>query len=209
MRINRELRPWGKAGPGRSLGGRLRGVLLPENGRRSFVNHCLEPRSKRRDRAELQANVRHFELSRKRIAARMRTCQCMSHFVYNLRSRPLVRDLAARFAARSRLITADQIWSPAVHTGPGRGTPFLKLIYLRPTGKAHVLVENPIIVLESAAVPFGTNVKAQAIMQWSSACCIISHHNIIKKFHTLHCYAPPRGIVLFIVLLRLAAQVQL
>ena len=35
------------------------------------------------------------------------------------------------FAARSRLISADQTWSPAVHTGPGRGTPFLKLIYLR------------------------------------------------------------------------------
>ena len=34
--------------------------------------------------AEHQANVRHFELSRKRIAARMRTCQCMSHFVYDL-----------------------------------------------------------------------------------------------------------------------------
>ena len=34
------------------------------------------------------------------------------------------------FAARSRLVTADQIWSPAAHTGPGRGTPFLKLIYL-------------------------------------------------------------------------------
>ena len=32
--------------------------------------------------AEHQANVRYFELSRKRIAARMRTCQCLSHFVY-------------------------------------------------------------------------------------------------------------------------------
>ena len=59
--------------------------------------------------AEHQANVRHFELSRKRIAARMRTCQCMSHFVYDLRSGPLVRDQLHAFAARSRLITAEQI----------------------------------------------------------------------------------------------------
>ena len=36
--------------------------------------------------AEHHANVRHFELSRKRIAARMRTCRCMSHFVYDFRS---------------------------------------------------------------------------------------------------------------------------
>ena len=43
-----------------------------------------------------KANVRHFELSRKRIAARMRACQCMSHFVYDLRSWPLVRDQPAR-----------------------------------------------------------------------------------------------------------------
>ena len=34
------------------------------------------------------------------------------------------------FAARSRLITADQIWSPAAHTEPRRGTSFLQLIYL-------------------------------------------------------------------------------
>ena len=59
--------------------------------------------------AEHQANIRHFELSRKRIAARMRTCQCMSHFVYDLLSRPLVRDQLHAFVARSRLITADQI----------------------------------------------------------------------------------------------------
>ena len=59
--------------------------------------------------AEQQANVRHFELSRQRIAAHMRTCQCMSHFVYDLRSGPLVRDQLHTFAARSRLITADQI----------------------------------------------------------------------------------------------------
>ena len=45
--------------------------------------------------AEHQANVRHFELSRKRIAACMRTCQRMSHFVYDLRSWPLVRNRAA------------------------------------------------------------------------------------------------------------------
>ena len=120
------------------MGGHLYGVLLPENGRRSFVNHWLEPRSKRRDGAELQANVRHFELSRKRIAARMRTCQCMSHFVYNLRSRPLVRDLAARVHGQiaSDHCRSDLITGLRFHTGPGRGrpTPFLKLIYLREYG---------------------------------------------------------------------------
>ena len=107
------------------MGGHLCGVLLPENGRRSFVNHCLEPRSKRRDRAELQANVRHFELSRKWIAARMRTCQCMSHFVYNLRSRPLVRDLAAHVRGqiasdhcRSDLITGLTHWARAGYPFP-------------------------------------------------------------------------------------------
>ena len=43
-----------------------------------------------------------------------------------------ISDLGRSFAARSRLITADQTWSPVVHNGPGRGrpTPFLKLIYL-------------------------------------------------------------------------------
>ena len=45
------------------------------------------------------------------------------------------------FTARSRLITADQIWSPAVHTGPGRGTPFLKLIYL--SSRNLCLLRNP------------------------------------------------------------------
>ena len=45
---------------------------------------------------EHQVNVRHFKLSQKPIVARMRTCQCMSHFVYDLRSWPLVRDLPAR-----------------------------------------------------------------------------------------------------------------
>ena len=80
---------------------------------------------KRRDRAELQANVRHFELSRKRIAARMRTCQCMSHFVYSLRSPPLVRDLAARVRGqiasdhcRSDLITGLTHWARAGYPFP-------------------------------------------------------------------------------------------
>ena len=58
--------------------------------------------------AEHQANVRHFELSRKRIAARMRTCQCMSHFTISDLGRSCATLLHA-FAARSRLITADQI----------------------------------------------------------------------------------------------------
>ena len=58
--------------------------------------------------AEHQANVRHFELSRKRIAARMSLYE--SHFVYELRSWPLGRDLELHaFGARSRLITADKI----------------------------------------------------------------------------------------------------
>ena len=59
---------------------------------------------------EDQANVRHFELSRKCMARRMRTRECMSHFVYDLPSWPLVRDPPAyAFAARSRLIIAHQI----------------------------------------------------------------------------------------------------
>ena len=84
--------------------------------------------------AEHQANVRHFQLSRKRIAARMRTCHLSVYESLCLRSPispareqvivtacttrglcfpvlpVIVRDLPARaFAARSRLITADQI----------------------------------------------------------------------------------------------------
>ena len=60
--------------------------------------------------AEHQANVRHFELSRKRIAMRMRTCDCTSHFVYHklydLRPWPLVRDRTAP-CTRSR---PDRVW---------------------------------------------------------------------------------------------------
>ena len=47
--------------------------------------------------AEHQANVHHFKMSGKLTAACVRTSQCMSHFVYDVRSRPLVRDLPARF----------------------------------------------------------------------------------------------------------------
>ena len=72
-----------------------------------------------------KGDVRHFELSRKRIAARMRTCQCMSHFVYNLRSRPLVHDLAARVRGqiasdhcRSDLITGLTHWARAGYPFP-------------------------------------------------------------------------------------------
>ena len=61
------------------------------------------------EQAEHHANVRHFELPWKRKAERMRTCQFMCHFVYDLQSGPLVRDQLHAFAARSRLITADQI----------------------------------------------------------------------------------------------------
>ena len=86
-----------------------------------------------RKQAAHQANIRHFELSRKRIAARMRTCQCMSHFVYDLRSRPLVRDKTARVRGqiasdhcRSDLITGRTHWARA-------GCPFpeVNLVYLR------------------------------------------------------------------------------
>ena len=55
----------------------------------------------------------------------MRTCQCMSHFVYNLRSRPLVRDLAARVRGqiasdhcRSDLITGLTHWARAGYPFP-------------------------------------------------------------------------------------------
>ena len=78
--------------------------------------------------AEPQANVRHFELARKRIAPPMHEHECMSHFVYDIGSWPSGATNLHAFAARSRLITADQIWSPAAHAGPGWGTSFLKLI---------------------------------------------------------------------------------
>ena len=55
----------------------------------------------------------------------MRTCQCMSHFVYNLRSRPLVRDLAAcvrgQIASdhcRLDLITGRTHWARAGYPFP-------------------------------------------------------------------------------------------
>ena len=55
----------------------------------------------------------------------MRTCQCMSHFVYDLRSRPLVRDPAARVRGqiasdhcRSDLITDRTHWARAGYPFP-------------------------------------------------------------------------------------------
>ena len=55
----------------------------------------------------------------------MRTCQCMSHFVYNLRSRPLLRDLAARVHGqiafdhcKSDLITGPTHWAWAGYPFP-------------------------------------------------------------------------------------------
>ena len=125
MRINREWRPWGKAGPGRSLGGHLCGVLLPENGR-SFVYDCLEPRSKRREAGRTSSERPPFWVATETDSgahAYMSVYESLCLRRYDLRSRPLVRDLPARvrgqIAARSRLITADQIWSPVAHTGPG------------------------------------------------------------------------------------------
>ena len=60
----------------------------------------------------------------------MRTCQCMSHFVYNLRSRPLVRDLAARVRGqiasdhcRSDLITGPTHWARAGYPFPEVNVP--------------------------------------------------------------------------------------
>ena len=40
---------------------------------------------------------------------------------------------AARARPRCTRSRPDRVWSPALHTGPGRGTPFLKLIYLSST----------------------------------------------------------------------------
>ena len=55
----------------------------------------------------------------------MRTCQCMSHIVYILRPRPLVRDLAARVRGqiasdhcRSDLITGLTHWARAGYPFP-------------------------------------------------------------------------------------------
>ena len=57
--------------------------------------------------------VRHFELSWKRMAWHMCTRECMSHFVYDLRSWPLVRDPPARVRGpiASDHCTSDQITS--------------------------------------------------------------------------------------------------
>ena len=74
--------------------------------------------------AEHQANVRHFELSRKCRAPLMRARECMSHFVYDLRSWPLVRDQPC---TRSR---PDHVWSLQIrsdhrpHTLGSGGVPF-------------------------------------------------------------------------------------
>ena len=128
---------------------------------------------KRRDRAELQANVRHFELSRKRIAARMRTCQCMSHFVYNLRSRPLVRvrDLAARVRGqiasdhcRSDLITGLTHWARAGYPFPEVNLPEIKIT----TTTARQLEEEK-IKLGTATI--ATTAAANMFSQWLANCC--------------------------------------
>ena len=72
--------------------------------------------------AEHQVNVRHFELSRKHIASRMRTCQFMSHFVYDLRFWPLVRDRPARVRGQTASDHYSlQIRSPAAHSTVGPG----------------------------------------------------------------------------------------
>ena len=66
----------------------------------------------------------------------MRTCQCMSHFVYNLRSR-LVRDLAARVRGqiasdhcRSDLITGRTHWARAGYPFPEVNLPEINLHYV-------------------------------------------------------------------------------
>ena len=105
------------------------GVLLSEKGRRSFVYACLEPRSNDKKRAEHQTINCHVELSRKRIAPHMRVQECMSHFAYDLRCLPLVRDWPACVHGQIAPDHPDQIWFPDVHTGPGRGTP-LQLFHL-------------------------------------------------------------------------------
>ena len=60
----------------------------------------------------------------------MRTCQCMSLFVYNLRARPLVRDPAARVRGqiasdhcRSDLITGLTYWARAEYPFPEVNVP--------------------------------------------------------------------------------------
>ena len=120
------------------MGGHLCGVLLPENGRRSFVNHWLGAAIKTTRRRRTSSERPPFELSRKRIAARMRTCQCMSHFVYNLRSRPLVRDLAARVHGqiasdhcRSDLITGLPHWARAGYPFPEVNLPEYSTVRFR------------------------------------------------------------------------------
>ena len=133
VRIIRKWLPWDKGGPERSLGCHLWVVVLPEN-RRSFVYDCLEPRSKRGDARRTSSERPPFW-----VVMEMRSCAHAYMPVFcvwvtlltisDLR-RSCTTDLHA-FAARSRLITADKIWWLAAHSGPGQGTPFLKLIYLQ------------------------------------------------------------------------------
>ena len=82
----------------------------------------------------------------------MRTCQCMSHFVYNLRSRPLVRDLAARVHGqiasdhcRSDLITGLPHWARAGYPFPEVNLPEDVFPVLAQRGK---LIERELFMRE-------------------------------------------------------------
>ena len=74
--------------------------------------------------AEYQANVRHFELSVTVTETDSSAHAYMSHFVYALRSRPLVRDLPARVRGQ---IASDHCRSDLItgrtqcHTGRTQG----------------------------------------------------------------------------------------
>ena len=128
---NKQIASFRQSGSRAILGAHLWGVLISQNGRRMFVYSSPNRRSKQKKKhVKHQANVGHFDTSRKRIPQRMHERECLNHWVYNLWSWPLMRDRPARVLGqiatdhcRSGLITGRPPWAPA-------GTLFRKLIYL-------------------------------------------------------------------------------
>ena len=97
----------------------------------------------------------------------MRTCQCMSHFVYDLRSRPLVRDLAARVRGqiasdhcRSDLITGRTHWARAGYPFPEVNLP--EKMLCQPHSRLSARVAN----VCSLAVLANDSMKKRTSLLW-------------------------------------------
>ena len=97
--------------------------------------------------------------------------------------------LAARaqphvFAARSSWITGNKIWWPEAHSGPGRGTPILKLIYLstlreRMNGKRFA-VKNKTVT--PVAQHFNTSEHSLKISVVQAAPTAVVQHRLLENF---------------------------